>query len=137
METLKSEVVKIKDDIVKTKNEVEKYRVVLLYTLYSGGALLLLALWWIVFPPELTLWRLISHSCFALLLISFWVSYLIINKIKAVQRCLGGLRIKLKLLVWEKICDCPETCDCKAKIEKTIEEATHNWSDGIFDGGRT
>lgn len=132
MGVIKSEVLKIKDDIAKAKTKVERYRVQLIWSLYSGGALLLLVLWWIIFPPEQIFWSIISHSCFALLIISMSISYWIINKIKAYQLCLYGLRIKLQQLVWEKICDCVEPCDCQAKMERAMEEEARNWSNGIF-----
>jgi hypothetical protein len=99
---------------------------------YWGGGLLLLVFIWIIFPPEENWWRLISNSCFIILILSLWISYWIISEIKGKQKLIGELRIRLRQMVWGKICDCEKACDCKGKMEREMMEEYNNWSDGIF-----
>ncbi len=132
MGELNSEVFQAKVEIKKVKASIGKYRLLLIKGFYLGGALLLLAFWWIIFPPELTLWRLISNICFMALLFNLWVSYWIINKIKSNQASIGKLRTKIKQIVWEKSCDCQGPCDCVAKIEREMAEESNSWNDGIL-----
>lgn len=132
MGELNTEVFKIKAEINKLKTKIGKYRIILIQSFYSGGALLLLVFWWIIFPPERFFWRLISNICFAILLLNLWVSYRIICKIKTKQVSIGESRIKLRQMVWEKICDCEQPCDCKAEMERETAEECNSWDDGIL-----
>lgn len=132
MGAIKEEIRDIEAEIQRVKVKIENYRRFLIWSFYWGGVLLLLVLIWIIFPPEASWWRLISNSCFVLLLLSLWISYWIINKIRFNQRMLGELRIKLRQMVWGKICDCQEPCDCKEKIERAMKEEYNDWSDGIL-----
>lgn len=132
MGELRAEVLKIMVEINRVKARIGKCRVILIKSFYSGGALLLLIFWWIIFPPEQALWSLISNTCFTILLFNLWVSYWIISKIKSNQLSIGELRIKLRQMVWEKICDCEEPCNCSAKMEKELAEERNSWDDGIL-----
>ncbi len=132
MGALKTEVLEIKDEMNKAKARIEKYRAFLIWSFYSGGALLLLVFWWIIFPPEKALWSYISNICFVTLIFNLWVSYRIISKIKSGQHLIGEFRIKLRQRLWEKICDCQESCDCAAQVEKELAEEYNTWHDGIL-----
>ncbi len=132
MGAIKAEVLQIKDEIYQGKAKIEKYRLILVGSFYWEGALLLAVFFWIFFPPEEDWRRLLSNSCFTLLLFSLWMSYRIINKIKSKQQFVGELRIKLRQMVWGKICDCEKLCDCKGKMEREMAEEYDGWSDGIL-----
>lgn len=132
MGAIKEEIRNIEAEIQQVKVKIHNYRMFLIGSFYWGGALLLLVFIWIIFPPEENCWRLASNSCFVLLLLSLWISYWLINKIKFMQRIIGELRIKLRQMVWGKICDCQEPCDCKEKIERAMVEEYNDWSDGIL-----
>ena len=131
MEELIVEVSKIKVEINKFKTKIRKYRVILTWSFYLGGTLLLLVFWRIISPPERVFWSLLSNICFAILLINLWVSYWIICKIKSNQVSIGESRIKLRYMVWEKICDCEQTCDCRSKMEREMAKECNSWNDGI------
>lgn len=132
MGSIKAEVLKVRAEINRVKARIQKYRLILTGNFYWGGALLLLVFVWIIFPPENDWLRLISNSSFLFLLLSLWISYRIISKIKSGQQMIGELRIKLKQLVLGEICDCPKPCNCRAIMEKELAEEYSNWSDGIL-----
>lgn len=132
MGELRSDVLKTKVEFYKVKARIEKYRVILIRSFYSGGFLLLLILWWILFPPEQSSWRLISNIGFTILLFNLWVSYWMICRIKSNQKFIGELRIKLRQMLWEKICECEQPCDCSVIMEREIVEESNSWSDGIM-----
>ncbi len=132
MGELRVDVLKVKTEFNIAKNKFEKYRVILNWSFYSGGAFLLLVLSIILFPPEQPWWRFVSNICFTVLLLNLWVSYWLICSIKSIQRNIGELRVKLIQLAWEKICDCKQPCDCVSKMEKEIMAEDKLWNDGIL-----
>ena len=120
METLRAEVLQTWREFDEIKLKIQRYRRYLIWGFYSGGTLLLMVFWWILFPPEQASWRLTSNICFAFLIGNLWALYWMIRLLKSGRRSLGELRIKLRQLAWEKICDCEGDCDCAIKLEKAI-----------------
>lgn len=127
-----TEVLEIKDEMNKAKARIEKYRSFLIRSFYSGGVLLLSVLWWIIFPSDRVFWSNISNVCFVALIFDLWVSYRIISKIKSGQLLLGDFRIKLRQKLWEKNCDCQESCDYALQMEKELAEEYKTWHHGIL-----
>lgn len=122
MGKLRAEVVKTKVEFDRVKAGLGKYKSLLIWSLYSGGVFLILALGWVLFPPEQYWWRLVSNLFFVVLLLNLWVSYWLIRRVKLTQRNIGELRIKMLQLVREKACDCQRPCDCVSEIEKEVVE---------------
>ncbi|NLY73970.1 MAG: hypothetical protein GX075_01540 [Firmicutes bacterium] len=132
METLRAEALKTWKELNEIKLKIEKYRRYLIRGFYSGGTLLLMVFWWILFPPRQASWRLTSNICFVFLIGNLWVSYWLIKLLKSGRRSLGELRIKLRQLAWEKICDCEGDCDCGIKLEKAIAAELASRQEGFF-----
>lgn len=132
MGNLRNDVLKTKIEFNKAKTKLEMLRIILFSSFYSGSVLLVLILGWIIFPPEQSRWRFISNICFSVLLINLWITYWLIRWIKIVQRIIGELRIKLLQLVWEKVCDCEQACDCALQIENIIKEDNNSLNDEIM-----